>query len=77
MFSDISEVLAASIIKSMMIEAAKTSETSVKFYQTTGLNIAGDSHLHTCCHENLKSHRHCHCSVLYTKYVLKEIHIRI
>jgi hypothetical protein len=36
MFSNVSEVLAASIIRTMMMmEAAKTSETVVKFYQTT------------------------------------------
>jgi hypothetical protein len=33
-FTDVSEVLAASIIKAMM-EAASTSETSVNSYQTT------------------------------------------
>jgi hypothetical protein len=31
----------------LMMEAAKTSETSVNFYQTTGRNIPEDSHLHT------------------------------
>jgi hypothetical protein len=38
-----------------MMEAASTSETLVNFYQTTWLNNAEDSHLHTCCCENLKS----------------------
>jgi hypothetical protein len=32
--TDISEVLAASIIKSLMMEAASTYETSLNFYQT-------------------------------------------
>jgi hypothetical protein len=41
----------------LMMEAASTTETSVNFYQTTWRNIPEDSHLHTCCCENLKSHR--------------------
>jgi hypothetical protein len=52
-------VLAAFI--ALVVEAASTSETSVNFYQTTRHNIPEDSHhLHTCCHENLKSHLHDH-----------------
>jgi hypothetical protein len=35
MFTNVSEVLAASIIRAMMMEAVQTSETSVSFYQTT------------------------------------------
>jgi hypothetical protein len=31
-------------------------EMSVNFYQTTWRTNPEDSHLHTCCHENLKSH---------------------
>jgi hypothetical protein len=38
-FPDVSEVLAASIIRARMMEATITSETSVNFYQTTKLNI--------------------------------------
>jgi hypothetical protein len=38
-----------------MMEAERTSETSVKFYQTTQRNIPEDSHLHTRRSENLKS----------------------
>jgi hypothetical protein len=41
----------------LMMEAASTSETSVNFYQTTWHNNLEDSCLHTCCHENLKSHK--------------------
>jgi hypothetical protein len=41
----------------LMMEAASTSETSVKFYQTARLNIPEDSHLHTYRRENLKFHR--------------------
>jgi hypothetical protein len=50
--------LAASIIKAitLMMKASGTSETLKNFYQTTQHNIPGDSHLHTCCRENLKSH---------------------
>jgi hypothetical protein len=54
-------VLAASIIRPMiialMMEAARTSETLVNFYQTTQRNNPEDNHLHTHCHENLKSNR--------------------
>jgi hypothetical protein len=38
-----------------MTEAAVTTEMSLHFYQTTRLNNPEDSHLHTRCHENLKS----------------------
>jgi hypothetical protein len=50
---DISEVLAASIIRArglliaLMMEAASTSETSVNFYQNTRHNNPEDSHLWT------------------------------
>jgi hypothetical protein len=37
----------------LMMEAGSTSETSVNLYQTTSRNNPEDSHLHTCCHENL------------------------
>jgi hypothetical protein len=39
----------------LMMEAASTSETLVNFRQITRRNL-GDSHLHTRCRENLKSH---------------------
>jgi hypothetical protein len=38
-----------------MMEAASTSETSVKFFQTTRRNNPEESHLHTRHRENLKS----------------------
>jgi hypothetical protein len=44
-FTDVSEVLAASIIRAMMA-AASTSETSVNFYQTTWRNNLEDNQLH-------------------------------
>jgi hypothetical protein len=53
--TDVSEVLAASIIRVM--EAASTSENSVNFYQTTRHNIPEDCHLHTRRRENLKYHQ--------------------
>jgi hypothetical protein len=57
-FTDVSEILAASIIRALsalMMEAASTSETSTNFYQTTRRNNSEDSHLHTRRRENLKS----------------------
>jgi hypothetical protein len=39
-----------------MIEAARTSETLVNFYQTTRRYNPEDSHLHTRRRENLKSY---------------------
>jgi hypothetical protein len=52
-------VLAASIIRAMMVlmmEAASTSETSVNFYQTTWSNNPEYSHFHIRRPESLKSH---------------------
>jgi hypothetical protein len=40
----------------LLMEAARTSETLVNFYQTTWHYNPEDSHLHTHCHENLKSY---------------------
>jgi hypothetical protein len=57
-FTDISEVLAASIIRAviaLMMEAASTSETSVNFCQTAQRNNPEDSRPHTHRHEKLKS----------------------
>jgi hypothetical protein len=39
-----------------MMEAARTSETLVNFYQTTRRYNPEDSHLRTHCRENLKSY---------------------
>jgi hypothetical protein len=46
MFTDVSEVLHASIIKAivLMMEAASTSETSINVYQTTWCNNPEDRH---------------------------------
>jgi hypothetical protein len=59
-FTDVSEVLASSIIRAriaLMMEATSTSEMLVNFYQTTQHNDSEHSHLHTRCNENLKSHK--------------------
>jgi hypothetical protein len=40
----------------LMMEAARTSETLVNFYQTTWRYNPEDSHLHTHHHENLKTY---------------------
>jgi hypothetical protein len=54
--TEVSEVLTASIITALMMEAVSTSsETSVNFHETTRLNIPEDSHLHTLRRKNLKS----------------------
>jgi hypothetical protein len=44
-------MLAAFIIRVVVIEVASNSE---HFYQTTWCYNPEDSHLHTCCHQNLK-----------------------
>jgi hypothetical protein len=55
MSTDVSEVHAASIIRTMM-EAAHTSETSVDIQLRTWQYIPEESELHTRRRENLKSH---------------------
>jgi hypothetical protein len=40
----------------LVMEVVSSSETPVNICQTTWHNIPEDSHLHTCHHENLKSH---------------------
>jgi hypothetical protein len=47
-------LLPASSIIALMMEAAKTSETLVNFYQTTRRYSPEDSHLRTHRRENLK-----------------------
>jgi hypothetical protein len=54
--TDFSEVRSASIIRAMMIEAARTSETSVDNYFTRQYIPEGKSELHTRRRENLKFH---------------------
>jgi hypothetical protein len=55
MFTNVSDVLAASIIRAMM-KAAMTPETLVNIYQTTRRYNPEDSHLCTHRRENLKSY---------------------
>jgi hypothetical protein len=57
--TDVSEVRTASIIRTLMMEALSTSETSVILYETTRRNIPEDSHIHTRRRENLKSYFAC------------------
>jgi hypothetical protein len=52
---EVSEVLAASIIR-VMVEAARTSEMLVNVYQTTWYYNPEYSHLRTLRRENLKSY---------------------
>jgi hypothetical protein len=54
-FTNVSQVLTASII-ALMMETASTSKMSANFYQTTWSNNPEDSHLHVRRRENLKSH---------------------
>jgi hypothetical protein len=56
-FTEVSEVLTASIIRVMRVKGVSIPETMVNFYQNTWHTIPEDSHLHTCCSENLKSHK--------------------
>jgi hypothetical protein len=51
-------VRAASIIIALMMEAARTSETSVDIKLRTRQYILEDSELHTRRRENLKSYKH-------------------
>jgi hypothetical protein len=46
-----------------MMEAASTSETSVKFYQTTQRYNPEDSHLQTHRRENFNSNKYCNNSL--------------
>jgi hypothetical protein len=61
--TDVSEVRAASIIIALMMEAARTSETSVD-------NSEDKSELYTRRRENLKSHNSLHVHSLTKTHVL-------
>jgi hypothetical protein len=56
MSTNVSKILAASIIIALMMEAARTSETSVEIQLRTRQYIPEDSELHNRHRENLKSH---------------------
>jgi hypothetical protein len=60
MSTNVSEVRAASII-ALMMEAKRTSETSVDIQLRTRQYIPEDSELHTRHRENLKSHFYRYC----------------
>jgi hypothetical protein len=57
MLTDVSGVLATSIIIALMMEAARMSETSVDIQLRTRQCIPEDSELHIRHRENLKSHK--------------------
>jgi hypothetical protein len=57
--TDVSEVSAASIIIALVMEAARTSETSVDNYFTRQYIPEDKPELHTRRRENLKSHGTC------------------
>jgi hypothetical protein len=69
MSADVSEVRAASIIRAMM-EAARTSETSVKIQLRTRQSIREDSELHTRRRENLKSQINVCLHYLFIVYLM-------
>jgi hypothetical protein len=56
MSTDVSEVRAATIINALMMEAARTSETSVDIQSKTWQYVPEDSELYTRRRKNLKSH---------------------
>jgi hypothetical protein len=55
-FTDVSEVLADSVIRAMVTEAETTSETSENFYRTARRNNPEGSQLRIRRLENLRSH---------------------
>jgi hypothetical protein len=55
MLTDVSDVRTASIIRAVMMEAVRTSDTSVNIYLTTLQYIPKGSKFHICRRENLKS----------------------
>jgi hypothetical protein len=56
-FTDVSEVLTASIISALMMEAVSTTDRPVNIHQITLRNITDDSHILTRRREDLKSHQ--------------------
>jgi hypothetical protein len=59
--------MAMSRLIALMMEAVRTSETLVNFYETTRRNIPEDSHHHPRRRENLKSHKY-----FYHNFCVKE-----
>jgi hypothetical protein len=62
---------ASYLLIALMMEAVRTSETSVNFNQTTRCNNPDDSHLHTRRRENLKSQKETNL-VLAVSHVVKQ-----
>jgi hypothetical protein len=50
-------LLGCCTIITLIMDAARTSETLVNVYQTTQRDLPEDSHLHIHCCENLQFHR--------------------
>jgi hypothetical protein len=57
MLTEVSEVCCLHLQGALMMEAVRTSETSVNINLTTRRYIPEDSKLHTHRRENLKSHK--------------------
>jgi hypothetical protein len=59
LFTDISEVLAASIVRviALMMEAASTSEKLADFHQITQCRSLGDSNLYFCYGEYIMKYK--------------------
>jgi hypothetical protein len=71
MSTEVSEACVASIIIALMMEAARTSATSVDIQLRTRQYIPEDSELHTRRRENLKSHKPTNlCNNFFFKYSL-------
>jgi hypothetical protein len=62
--TNISEVCTASNIRAMM-EAVCTPKMSIYFKETTKRYMSEDCNLHAHNHENLKSQKLCHVTVVY------------
>jgi hypothetical protein len=67
MLTAVSAVRAASNNRALMMETARTSETSVNIYLTTGQYIPEDCKLHTSRRENLKTHKIVHVNYTVLK----------
>jgi hypothetical protein len=52
MLTEVAEVVTASTIRAIKVEAVSTSETSVNFYETTRRNILEDCHVKQMCLTN-------------------------
>jgi hypothetical protein len=70
-------------IKTLMMEAASTSETSVNFYQTTRRNNPEDSHLYTrrrqisqmCINPKFDNYFTSNCVSMFLRFVLRLLYL--